>query len=82
MTVNDYIFIYKTSFIEKKILKYRPKLCRVVDPCKKVPDLICGVQDLLLKVVDLNQTRCAGSEIRWDPPPQLNPCFRTFPFIR
>jgi len=25
----------------------------VVDPSKKVPDLNCGVQDLLLEVVDL-----------------------------
>ena len=33
MTVKDYIF-YKTSCIEKKILKY--KLCIVVDPSKKV----------------------------------------------
>ena len=28
---------------------------RVVNPSKKVPDLNCGVQDLLLKVVDLKQ---------------------------
>ena len=34
-----------------KILKY--KLYGVVDPSKKVPDLNCGVQDLLLEVVDL-----------------------------
>jgi len=37
--------------LEKKILKY--KLCRLVDPSKKVPDLNCEVQDLLLDVVDL-----------------------------
>jgi len=36
-----------------KILKYI--LCRVVDPSKKVPDLNCEVQDLLLQVVDLKQ---------------------------
>ena len=30
-------------------------MCRVVNPSKKVPDLNCGVQDLLLKVVDLKQ---------------------------
>ena len=30
-------------------------LYRVVDPSKKVPDLNCGVQDLLLDVVDLKQ---------------------------
>jgi len=37
------------------MLKY--KLCRVVDPSKKVPDLNCEVQDLflLLEVVDLKQ---------------------------
>ena len=35
----------------RKKLKY--KLRRVVDPSKKVPDLKCGVQDLLLEVVDL-----------------------------
>ena len=49
MTMKDYIF-YKTSCIEK-ILKY--KLRRVVDTSKKVPDLNCGVQDLLFEVVDL-----------------------------
>ena len=38
---------------DEKILKY--KLCRVVDPCKNVPDLKCDVQDLLLEVVDLKQ---------------------------
>jgi len=52
MTVKDYIF-YKTSCIEKNILKY--KLCRVVDPSKKVPDLNCEVHDLLLEVVDLKE---------------------------
>jgi len=35
----------------RKILKY--KLCRVVDPSRNVPDLKCGVPDLLLEVVDL-----------------------------
>jgi len=37
------------------MLKY--KLCRVVDPSKKVPDLNCEVQDLflLLEVVVLKQ---------------------------
>jgi len=35
------------------MLKY--KLCRMVDPSKKVPDLNCEVQDLLLEVVDLKQ---------------------------
>jgi len=43
--------LYKTSCVQKKILKY--KLCRVVDPSKKVTDLDSGVQDLLLEVVDL-----------------------------
>jgi len=41
------------SCVEKKILKY--KLCKVVDPNKKVPNLNCGVHDLLLEVVDLKQ---------------------------
>ena len=50
MAVKDYFF-YKTSCTEKKTLKY--KLRRVVNPSKKVPDLNCGVQDLLLEVVDL-----------------------------
>jgi len=41
----------------------------MVDPSKKVPDLNCGVQDLLLEVVDLKQVvPDAGSEIQWDPP--------------
>jgi len=31
------------------------KLCRVVDPSKKVPDLKCEVPDLLLEVADLKQ---------------------------
>jgi len=39
--------------VHREILKY--KLCRVVDPSKKVPDLKCEVQDLLLEVVDLKQ---------------------------
>jgi len=37
----------------EKILKY--KLYRVVDPSKKVPGLNCGVQELLLEVVDLKK---------------------------
>jgi len=49
MTVKDYIFF--TKHHAYRILKY--KLYRVVDPGKKVPDLNCGVQDLLLEVVDL-----------------------------
>ena len=68
ITVKDYIFLQKTSCIEK-ILKY--KTCRVVDPSKKkVPDLSCEVQDLLPEVVDLKQEvlylRSAGI-------PQFNP---------
>jgi len=51
MTVNVYIFFYKTSCIEKNTYI----LLRVVDPSKKVPDLNCEVQDLLLEVVDLKQ---------------------------
>jgi len=51
MTVKDYFF-YKTYAYRKK-LKY--KLRRVVDPSKKVPDVNCGVQDLLLEVVDLKR---------------------------
>jgi len=51
----------------EKILKY--KLCRVVDPSKKVPELNCEVEDLLLEVVDLKQEvpdlRSGGT-----PPPQ------------
>jgi len=35
----------------RKILKY--KLRGVVNPSKKLPDLSCAVQDLLLEVVDL-----------------------------
>jgi len=46
----------------EKILKY--KLYRVVDPSKKVPDLNCEVQDLLLEVVNLKyevpDLRCGG----------------------
>jgi len=40
-------------------------------PAKKVPDLNCEVQNLSLEVVHLK--RGAGSEIRWDPPPNLTP---------
>ena len=50
MTVKDYVCTKHHAY-RKKILKY--KLCRVVDPSKKVTDLNCGVQDLLLEVVDL-----------------------------
>ena len=45
-------FIYKTSCVEKNT---QIKLCRVVEPSKKVPDVNCDVQDLLLEVVDLKQ---------------------------
>ena len=37
----------------EKTLKY--KLCRVVEPSKKMADLNCEVQDLLFEVVDLKQ---------------------------
>ena len=40
-------------------VRFRPptkcKLCRVVDPSKKVPDLKCEVPNLLLEVVDLKR---------------------------
>jgi len=49
MTVKDYICFTK-HYAWRKILKY--KLCRVVDPNKKLPDLNFEVQDLLLEVVD------------------------------
>jgi len=65
-------FFTKTSRIEK-IFKY--KLCRVVDPSKKVPDLDCKVQDLLIEVVDLKQEvpdlRSGGIL------PQFNPRFHS-----
>jgi len=68
MAVKDYLF-YKTSCTEKKTLKY--KLRRVVAPGKKVPDLNCGVQDLLLEVVDLKQEvpdlRSGGIPRQFDP---------------
>jgi len=51
MAVNDYIFTKRHA--QRKILKY--KLCRVKDPSKKVPDLSCEVQALLLEVVDIKQ---------------------------
>jgi len=55
----------------EKILKY--KLCRVVDPSKKVPELNCEVEDLLLEVVDLKQEvpdlRSGGTP----PPKKINP---------
>jgi len=49
---------WRTTFFTKhhayrKTLKY--KLCRVVDPGKKMADLNCEVQDLLFEVVDLKQ---------------------------
>jgi len=48
----------------------------VLDPSKKVPGLNCGVQDLLLDVVDLKlKTRGVGSEIRRDLPPNLTPAY-------
>ena len=44
----------------------------VLDPSKKVPNVNCGVQDLLLDVVDLKlKTRGVGSESRRDPPPPI-----------
>ena len=63
----------------EKILKY--KLCRVVDPSKKVQDLNYEVQNLLLEVVDLKQTvpdlRSGGI-----PPPQFNPCGDSIPVAK
>jgi len=51
MTAKDYIFFTKHHSY-RKILKY--KLYSVVNPVsRKVSDLNCGVQDLLLQVVDL-----------------------------
>ena len=49
MTVKDYIFTKHHAY--RKIPKY--KLCRNGKRCKKVPDLNCEVQNLLLEVVDL-----------------------------
>jgi len=46
-------FFLQNVMHREKILKY--KLCRVMDPSKKVPDLNCEVEDLLLEVVDLKQ---------------------------
>jgi len=63
MTAKEWIL--QNIMRREKILK--GKLRRVVDPSKKVPDLNCEVQNLLLEVVDLKQ------EIRCDPP-QRNPC--------
>jgi len=54
MTVKDYIFTKHHAY--RKILKY--KLCKAVDPSRKVPDLNCGVRDLLLLI------RGSGSQIR------------------
>jgi len=67
MAVKDYIFTKRHA--QRKILKY--KLCRVVDPSKKVPDLSCEVQALLLEVVDIKQDLRSGGI----PTPQFNPCF-------
>jgi len=55
----------------EKILKY--KLCIVVDPSKKVPELNCEVEDLLLEVVDLKQEQWrinhdANDAMAWGPP--------------
>ena len=52
----------------EKMLRY--KLCRVVDPSKKVPDLNCELQDRLLDVVDLRQQ---VQDLRSDgiPPPDM-----------
>jgi len=48
----------------------------VVDPSKKMPDLNCEVQDVLLEIVDLKQEvpdlRSGGS-----PPPNLTPAVTT-----
>ena len=52
----------------EKILKY--KLYRVVDPSKKVPGLNCGVQELLLEVVDLKKE---VPDLRSGGIPQRNP---------
>jgi len=49
MTVKDYIFTKHHAY--RKIPKY--KLYRNGKRCKKVPDLNCEVQNLLLEVVDL-----------------------------
>ena len=51
MTVKDYIFLQNIMHTEK----YSNINCaRVVNPIsRKVSDLNCGVQDLLLQVVDL-----------------------------
>jgi len=47
------LHFFTKQHARRKILKY--KMCRVVDPSKKVPDLKCEVQDLLLEVVHLKQ---------------------------
>jgi len=67
MTVTDYIFLQNIMHREK-MLRY--KLCRVVDPSKKVPDLNCELQDRLLDVVDLRQQ---VPDLRSDgiPPPDM-----------
>jgi len=66
-TVKEYIFFTK-HHAYRKILKY--KLCRVVDPSKKVPDLNCEVQDLLLEVADLKQE---VPDLRSGGTPKFNP---------
>jgi len=48
MTAKDYIFLQNIMQTQKNTQHYN-----CVDPNKKVPDLNCGVQDLLLEVVDL-----------------------------
>jgi len=67
MTVTDYIFLQNIMHREK-MLRY--KLCRVVDPSKKVPDLNCKLQDRLLDVVYLRQQ---VPDLRSDgiPPPDM-----------
>jgi len=51
MAVKDYIFTKRFAY--RKILKY--KLRKVADPSKKVSDLNCEVQHLLLEGVDHKQ---------------------------
>ena len=66
MTVKDSIF-YETSCIEKNT---QIQTVQMVDPSKKVPDLNCELQDLLLEVVDLKQDVRSGGI----PPHQFNQC--------
>jgi len=67
MITKEYVFTKHHAY--RKILKY--KLCRVVEPSKKVPDLSYEVQDLLLEVVDLKQE---VPDLRSGGTPQFNPC--------